>query len=80
VLTEMIFVSSSEAVSYLRLIDTCITQLQAQGPSRPCDESKEEDEKNLLLKDVSFAAGADRNDIRGTPVMLSSADAGRCDT
>jgi len=25
----------------LRLIDSCITQLKAQGPSRTCDESKE---------------------------------------
>ena len=29
--------------SYLRLIDSCITQLKAQGPSRSCDESKEEE-------------------------------------
>jgi len=26
----------------LRLIDSCITQLKAQGPSRTCDESQEE--------------------------------------
>ena len=32
----------TEAGSYLRLIDSCITQLKAQGPSRTCDESKEE--------------------------------------
>ena len=32
----------SEADSYLRLIDSCITQLKAQGPSRTCNESKEE--------------------------------------
>jgi len=25
--------------SYLRLIDSCITQLKAQGPSRTCNES-----------------------------------------
>ena len=31
----------TEAGSYLRLIDSCITQLQAQGPSRTCTESKE---------------------------------------
>ena len=36
--------SSSEAVSYLRLIDSCITQLKAQGPSRTCNESKKEEE------------------------------------
>ena len=29
--------------SYLRLIDSCITQLKAQGPSRTCNESKEEE-------------------------------------
>ena len=34
--------SGSEAGSYLRLIDSCITQLKAQGPSRTCNESKEE--------------------------------------
>jgi len=28
--------------SYLKLIDFCITQLKAQGPSRTCNESKEE--------------------------------------
>ena len=32
-----------EAGSYLRLIDSCITQLKAQGPSRTCNESKEEE-------------------------------------
>ena len=30
--------------SYSRLIDSCITQLKAQGPSRTCNESKEEEE------------------------------------
>ena len=28
---------------HLRLIDSCITQLKAQGPSRTCNESNEED-------------------------------------
>ena len=40
--------SGSEAGSYLRPIDTCITQLKAQGPSRTCNESKEEEEKGYL--------------------------------
>ena len=31
--------------AYLRLIDFCITQLKAQGPSRTCNESKEEEEE-----------------------------------
>jgi len=33
----------TEAGSYLRLIDSCITQLKAQGPSRTCNESKEKE-------------------------------------
>jgi len=36
--------SGSEAGSYLRLIDSCITQLKAQEPARTCNESKEEEE------------------------------------
>jgi len=31
--------------SYLRLIDSCVTQLKAQGPSRTCNESKSEEEE-----------------------------------
>ena len=34
--------SGSESGSYLRLIDSCITQLKAQGTFRTRDESKEE--------------------------------------
>jgi len=30
---------------YLRLIESRITQLKAQGPSRTCNESKEEEEE-----------------------------------
>ena len=37
----------TEAGSYLRLIDSCITQLQAQGPSGTCNESKEEEESRV---------------------------------
>ena len=37
----------TEAGSYLRLIDFCIPQLKAQGPSRTCNESKEEEEEEL---------------------------------
>ena len=29
----------------MRLIDSCITQPKAQGPSRTCNESKEEEEE-----------------------------------
>ena len=37
--------SGSEAGSYLRRKDSCITQLKAQGTSRTCNESEQE-EKN----------------------------------
>ena len=37
--------SGSEAGSYLRLIDSCITQLKVQGPSGTCNESKEKEEE-----------------------------------
>ena len=36
--------SGSEAGSRLRLVDSCISQLKAQGPSETCNESKEEEE------------------------------------
>ena len=35
----------TEEGSYLRHIDFCITQLKAEGPSRTCNESKEEEEE-----------------------------------
>ena len=35
--------SGTEAGSHLRVIDSCITQLKAQGPSRTCNQSKEEE-------------------------------------
>jgi len=31
--------------SYLRPIDSCVTQLKAQGPSTTCNESKEEEDE-----------------------------------
>ena len=40
------------SVAYLRLIDSCITQLKAQGPSRTCNESKEEEEEEAFKKSV----------------------------
>ena len=32
----------TKAGSHVRLVDSCITQLKVQGPSRTCNESKEE--------------------------------------
>ena len=40
--------SGSEAGSYLRLIDSCITQLKAPAPSRTCHESKEEEQETKV--------------------------------
>jgi len=37
--------SGAKAGSYLRLMDSCITQLKSQGPSRTCDESNKEEEE-----------------------------------
>ena len=49
--------SGSEAGSYLRLIDSCITQLKAQGPSRTCNESTEEEEEGTPFKPPWREAG-----------------------
>ena len=45
--------NGSEAGSYLRLIDPCITQLKAQGTSGTCNESNEEDR----MADVALVVG-----------------------
>ena len=37
--------SGSKAGSYLRLIDSCITRLKAQGPGRTCYDRKGEEEE-----------------------------------
>ena len=42
----------TEEGSCLRLIDFCITQLRAQGPSRTCNESKEEEEECVREREV----------------------------
>ena len=53
--------SGSEVGSYLRLIDSCITQLKAQGPSRTCNESNDEEEEVAgLAEGARASAGASR--------------------
>jgi len=55
--------SGSEAGSYVRLVDCWITQLKAHGPSRTCNESKEEEAEatvrvfvaNLLLSSLTMS-------------------------
>ena len=46
--------SGSETGSYLRLIDSCITQLKAQGPSRTRNESKEEEVLTCSVRTIWF--------------------------
>ena len=41
--------SGSEAGSFLGLIDSCITQLKAHGPSGTCNESEEEEGRYLSM-------------------------------
>jgi len=47
----------TEAGSYLRLMDSCISQLKAQGPSRTCNESKEEEDLHGSLGEFVVAPG-----------------------
>ena len=44
--------------SFLRFIDSCITQLKAQGPSRTCNETKEEEESRSARLPQSSERGA----------------------
>ena len=41
---DRMFAAPPPRSSHLRLIDSCITQLKAQGPARTCNESREEEE------------------------------------
>ena len=70
--------SGSEAGSYLRLTDCCITQLKAQGPSRTCDESTAE--RRIWMHSGSEQISKSR--VLGlasvTAVLLSSASEGKC--
>ena len=53
--------SGSEAGSYLRLIDSCVTQLEAQGPPKTSNESDQEEEEEEEEKEeedrASISAG-----------------------
>jgi len=51
----------------LRLVDSCITHLKAQGPSRTCNESKKEEEEadGLGSGDVWSGGAAPRQALRG---------------
>ena len=68
--TEMC--SGSEAGSYFRLIDSCITQLKAQGPSRTCNESTEEEEEEEV-SDIECIAVKVLNPTYIRPTLRSKA-------
>ena len=55
----------SEAGSNLRLIDSCTTQFKFQGPSRTCNESKEEAEEEWEMPLASAATETDARDAQG---------------
>jgi len=50
----------TEAGSYLRLIDSCVTQLKVQGPSTTCNESKEEEDVLAGGMERRFLGGENR--------------------
>ena len=67
----------------MRLIDSCITQLNAQGPSRTCNESKEEpltperatqdeegvtEEEKKMIQDIGKDRDRQRREIRRAQV------------
>ena len=39
---------------HLRRIDACITQIKAKGPSRTCNESKDEEEEEYSITTAAF--------------------------
>ena len=60
----------NEAGSYLRLIDSCFIQLQAQDLSRTCNESEEEEEVNPKFVAGSSAAAGDLEREGGQNVFI----------
>jgi len=61
--------SQAFAHHYLRPVDSCITQLKAQGPSRTCNESKEKEEDLpiLLPQRQSCTSLVSATDPKGLP-------------
>jgi len=59
------------ATRNLRLIDSCVTQLKAQGASRTCNESNEEEEATRAVEDRGVAdADRDGNKLKGRDLSL----------
>ena len=62
--------SASEAGSYSRHIDSCITHLKAQGPSRTCNASKEEEKRKYLGLEASQSCAQSLMTLRPEPRYL----------
>ena len=62
--------------SYLRRIDPCITQLKAQGPSRTCNESKEEEEEGTPGGRLRVAGSGSGVGVWGLEIGFSKHDSG----
>ena len=48
--------TTSICISYLRLTDSCITQLEAQEPSKTCDEIEEGEDEHLAVSECNSVA------------------------
>ena len=65
--------SGSEAGSYLRRIDSCITQIEAHGPCRTCNQSKKEEKKKIVWHK---GASANRGRANMAHIRQSRPDSG----
>ena len=75
VLNSTIFVCS--VCSYLRHADSCVAQLEAQGPSRTCDESKQDEEVGEEREEDCVCAQRVSHFFRATAYIQGGATYGR---
>jgi len=72
VLPTVLMWCGTQAGSYLRLIDSCSTQLKAQGPFRTCNQSKEEQERNVPATQGTTHLPGTHGATSSSSVLLSS--------
>ena len=58
--------------SYLRLAESCLTQLKAQGPSRTCNESKEEEQVPWTSPSKQAVRDEEGRRYRGTSLIRNT--------
>jgi len=70
----------TEAGSFLRLIDSCSTQLKAQGPSRFCNERKEEEVGRIQSqpRDWVLPSSSSSSSLRLGPAFFFFFETGSC--